>query len=380
MEPSKVYFTDLRTTPGNDLLTKLERLVRRAGIADIDFRDKFTAIKIHFGEPGNLAYIRPNYAARIVDITRGLGAKVFLTDSNTLYSGGRSNAVDHLHAAMDNGFNPISAHCNVIIADGLKGTEYREIPVSCAEYCPNPKIGTAIADADLIISMNHFKGHEQTGFGGALKNLGMGSASVGGKLELHSSSQPVIDAASCIGCRICEKYCRHEAITVTDRKAHIDYSKCVGCGQCVAVCQHNGAVVKDYDTSETLNYKIAEYALAVVQGKPNFHISFIMNVSPNCDCWNHNDAAIVPDLGIAASFDPVALDCACADLVKAAPALGNNVISDLGHEDGHECEHSHHSGEDKFHMVHPDTRWEAGVEHGEKIGLGTRQYELVHVR
>lgn len=377
MEKSKVYFTDLRTTPGNDMMTKLVRLVKRAGIESVDFKDKFTAVKIHFGEPGNLAYIRPNYAARLVDLVRSLGAKVFLTDSNTLYSGGRSNAVDHLHAAMDNGFNPISAHADVIIADGLKGTDFKEIPIA-GEYCPAPKIGAAIADADIVISMNHFKGHEQSGFGGALKNLGMGSASVGGKLELHSSSQPCIDEANCIGCRICEKYCRHGAISITDKKAHIDYSKCVGCGQCVAVCQHDAAVIKDYDTSENLNCKIAEYALAVVKDKPSFHISFIMNVSPNCDCWNHNDAAIVPDLGIAASFDPVALDCACADLVKAAPALAGNVISDRHHD----CDHAshHHEGEDKFRMVHPDTDWEAGVRHGEKIGLGHTGYELITVR
>lgn len=378
MEKPTVYFTDLRTSPGNSLPKKLLKLVRRAGIGQIDFKDKFTAIKIHCGEPGNVAYIRHNYVAAIVDLLKEYGAKVFLTDSNTLYSGGRSNAVDHLKAAMDNGFNPISAHADVIIADGLKGTDYKEIELN-GEFCKAPKIGAAIADADIVISMNHFKGHEQTGFGGALKNLGMGSASVGGKLELHSSSQPVINLENCIGCRICEKYCRHAAVTVTGGKAHIDYGKCVGCGQCVAVCQHEGAVVKDWDSSETLNYKIAEYALAVVKDKPSFHISFIMNVSPNCDCWNHNDAAIIPDLGIAASFDPVALDCACADLVKAAPVLQNNAITDIDSKSGKDHSHDRHAGEDKFHIVHPDTKWEAGVEHGEKIGLGSREYTLVRV-
>lgn len=378
MEKPTVYFTDLRTSPGNSLPKKLLKLVRRAGIGQIDFKDKFTAIKIHFGEPGNVAYIRHNYVAAIVDLLKEYGAKVFLTDSNTLYSGGRSNAIDHLKAAMDNGFNPISAHADAIIADGLKGTDYKEIELN-GEYCKAPKIGAAIADADIVISMNHFKGHEQTGFGGALKNLGMGSASVGGKLELHSSSQPVINLENCIGCRICEKYCRHAAVTVTGGKAHIDYGKCVGCGQCVAVCQHEGAVVKDWDSSETLNYKIAEYALAVVKDKPSFHISFIMNVSPNCDCWNHNDAAIIPDLGIAASFDPVALDCACADLVKAAPVLQNNAITDIDSKSGKDHSHDRHAGEDKFHIVHPDTKWEAGVEHGEKIGLGNREYTLVRV-
>ncbi|MDD4033088.1 MAG: DUF362 domain-containing protein, partial [Bacteroidales bacterium] len=184
MEPSKVFFTDLRTSSKANLLDKMERLVKRAGLSTLELNKQFTAIKIHFGEPGNLAYIRPNYVARLADLLRSLGAKPYLTDCNTLYSGQRSNAVDHLRSAMENGFNPISARCDVIIADGLKGTDCREIEID-GEYCKAPKIGTAIADADVIISMNHFKGHELAGFGGALKNLGMGGASVAGKMELH---------------------------------------------------------------------------------------------------------------------------------------------------------------------------------------------------
>lgn len=207
MEKAKVYFSDLRTSPTSNLLDKMERLLKRAGIGQLPLKDSFTAIKIHFGEPGNLAYIRPNYAARMANLLRSLGAKPFLTDCNTLYSGRRSNAVDHLQSAMENGFNPISAQCQVIIADGLKGTDYREIPID-GEYCPAPKIGTAIADADIIISMNHFKGHEQAGFGGALKNLGMGCASVGGKLELHASSQPKVATENCIGCKYLRKTLR----------------------------------------------------------------------------------------------------------------------------------------------------------------------------
>ena len=373
METSKVYFTNLRTTPSSNLLDKMERLVRRTGIANIDFQNQFVAIKIHFGEPGNLAFIRPNYAARMATLLRSLGAKPFLTDCNTLYSGRRANAVDHLESAMENGFNPISAKCDVIIADGLKGTEYREIEID-GEYCKAPKIGSAIADADIVITMNHFKGHEQTGFGGALKNLGMGCASVGGKLELHSASQPRIDIENCKGCNICVKHCRHDAIHLdASHKAEIDYGKCVGCGQCVALCQYDGAVMGEGDTSERLNYKIAEYSKAVLLGKPNFHISFIMNVSPECDCWNHNDAAIIPDLGIAASFDPVALDKACADMVTKAPILETgNRLSDSPH-------HDHLEGCDKFNLMHPETNWQAGLEHAEKIGLGTQEYELITV-
>lgn len=234
MEKAKVYYSDLRTSPTSNLLDKMERLLKRAGIEQLPLKDSFAAIKIHFGEPGNLAYLRPNYAARMATLLRSLGAKPFLTDCNTLYSGRRANAVDHLQSAMENGFNPISAQCQVIIGDGLKGTDYREIPLN-GEYCPAPKIGTAIADADIVISMNHFKGHEQAGFGGALKNLGMGCASVGGKLELHCASQPKIDVENCIGCNICVKHCAHDAVHLnTSRKAEIDYTKCVGCGQCVS--------------------------------------------------------------------------------------------------------------------------------------------------
>jgi len=171
---SKVYFTNLRTRAGRNQLDKLEDLVRAAGIEKINFRDKYTAIKLHFGEPGNMAYLKPNYAATLVKIIRELGGKPFLTDANTLYYGGRSNAVDHLDSAMKNGFSPMSTDAQIIIADGLKGLEYKEIPVD-GEYCPAPKIASAIADADVLISLSHVKGHEMTGFGGALKNLGMGS-------------------------------------------------------------------------------------------------------------------------------------------------------------------------------------------------------------
>lgn len=375
MNTSKVYFTNLRTTPSSNLLDKMERLVKRAGIANIDFKNQFVAIKIHFGEPGNLAYIRPNYAARLVSLLRELGAKPFLTDCNTLYSlysGRRSNAVDHLQSAMENGFNPMSAGCNVIIADGVKGTDYREIEID-GQYCKAPKIGAAIADADIIISMNHFKGHEQAGFGGALKNLGMGCASVGGKLELHCASQPRIDTEACKGCNICVKHCAHDAIHLNNnRKAEIDYERCVGCGQCVALCQYDGAVMGEGDTSERLNYKIDEYTKAVLADKPHFHVSFIMNVSPECDCWNHNDAAIIPDLGIAASFDPVALDKACADMVINVPIIGGNKLAETH-------PHEHLEGEDKFHLIHPDTNWQAGLRYAEEIGLGSQAYELITV-
>lgn len=372
MSKSKVYFTNLRTRPSVNLLKKLENLVVKAGIDSIDFKKKIVALKIHFGEPGNLAYLRPNYAAHIVKLLKSRGGVPFLTDCNTLYWGRRANAPSHIEAAFENGFNPISSGCPVIIADGLKGTEFREIEVNM-DHCKSAKIGSAIADADIIISLSHFKGHEVTGFGGALKNLGMGCASVGGKLFLHSGSSPKIHEKNCTGCRICEKYCAHEAIKVgRDKIAHIDYEKCTGCGQCVAVCQYDASRVVWQGSSEKVCKKITEYAFAAIKDKPSFHVNFLMNMSPECDCWDSNDYPIVPDLGMAASFDPVALDQACADLVLKAPALPGSKIMDINSK-------TDMRGEDKFRHAHPDTFWQAGIEHGVKIRLGNSDYEIVTI-
>lgn len=368
---SKVYFTDMRAKPGRNLLDKLEILIKKAGIESIDFKDQFTAIKIHFGEPGNLSYIRANYAARIVGFLLSKEAKPFLTDSCTLYTGRRSNALDHIQSAYENGFNPIAVPCPVIIADGLKAIDYKEIVID-QKYCKTAKIGCAIAEADIIISMNHFKGHEQTGFGGALKNLGMGAASAAGKMELHSSSQPVVDKEECTSCGQCVKYCASDAIHLgEDRKAFIDYVKCVGCGQCVAVCQYGAVQPVQDNSTDILTYKIAEYTLAVLKDKPHFHISFIMDVSPNCDCWGCNDAAIVPNIGIAASFDPVALDKACADLVIQSGATKNTVLNtkQLG-----ELQNT-----DKFKLIHPNTDWKKGLDYAESIGLGSQNYDLISI-
>ena len=368
---SKVYFTDMRAKAGRSLLYKLEMLVRKAGIEQIDFKDKFVAVKLHFGEPGNLAYIRANYAGRLVKFLKEKGAKPFLTDSSTLYLGRRSNAIDHIESAYENGFNPLAVPCPVIIADGLKAIDYKEIPLNL-KYCKTAKIGSAIADADIIVSMNHFKGHEQTGFGGALKNLGMGAASRQGKLELHSSSQPIIDCDACTSCGQCVQYCASDAIHLNKaRKAEIDYAKCVGCGQCVAVCQYEAAQPVWNNSTEVLNCKIAEYTLAVIKDKPNFHINFVMDVSPDCDCWGHNDAAIVPNIGIAASFDPVALDLACADMVTQAAANTNTVL------DAHK--HENLKNVDKFKIIHPATNWKTGLQYANEIGLGEMEYELVNV-
>ncbi len=367
---SKVYFADLRADVHENLQQKLTRLMKTAGMGDIDFQDKFVAIKLHFGEPGNLAFLRPNWARTVADFVKERGGKPFLTDCNTLYVGGRKNALDHMDSAMLNGFNPMTTGCQIIIGDGLKGSDEVEVPVAGGEYVKNAKIGRAVMDADVFISLTHFKGHEEAGFGGCLKNIGMGCGSRAGKMEQHNAGKPHVAEKHCIGCGQCRKICAHGAPIIENGKAHIDHDKCVGCGRCIAVCPKD-AVRIDWDESTTnLNCKIAEYTKAVVDGRPCFHISLVIDVSPNCDCRSENDMAIVPNVGMFASFDPVALDMACVDAVNAQTPLRGSAA-----DDAHAKAHVH----DHFQRLHPDTNWRSCLEHGEKIGIGTREYELIKI-
>lgn len=369
MEKSKVYFTDFRATPSCNLLQKLEKLVKKAGIANIDFQNKYVSIKIHFGEPGNLSYLRPNYSKVIVDVIRDFGGKPFLTDCNTLYVGRRKNALDHLDSAYENGFNPFATGCHVIIGDGLKGTDDVMVPIN-GEYIKEAKIGRAIMDADVFISLTHFKGHEGTGFGGAMKNIGMGCGSRAGKMEMHCSGKPNVDKSYCKSCGVCMKNCAHDAISFdVNRKAGIDYDKCVGCGRCIGSCNFDAINPNGDQANDILNYKIAEYTYAVLKDRPHFHISLVVDVSPNCDCHSENDIPLVPNVGMFASFDPVALDIACADAVNKQPIISNSLLA--------EKVHVHH---DHFTDMHPDTNWKSCIDHAEKIGLGTRNYELITIK
>ncbi|MGN0985533.1 MAG: DUF362 domain-containing protein [Candidatus Enterenecus sp.] len=368
---SKVYFADFRATFHENLQEKLTRLMKTAGMGEIDFDRKYAAIKMHFGEPGNLAFLRPNWAKTVADFIRERGGKPFLTDCNTLYVGGRKNGLDHLDSAYLNGFSPLSTGCHVIIADGIKGTDEVYVPVEGGEYVTEAKIGRAVMDADVFISLTHFKGHEQAGFGGALKNIGMGCGSRAGKMEMHSAGKPDVAAKRCVGCGTCTRVCAHGAITVAGGKASIDHGKCVGCGRCLGVCPTDAVHSRYDEAADIMNRKIAEYTKAVVDGRPCFHISLVMDVSPNCDCHSENDAPIVPNVGMFASFDPVALDQACADAVNAMPVNPHSVLGGHDHDCG--CDG------DRFCMAHPDTDWKVQLEHGEKLGLGTREYELVRI-
>lgn len=367
MEKAAVYFTNLRTGGNGSLPQKLEKLIRAAGIGNIDFSNKYAAIKIHFGEPGNLAFLRPNYAKVVADTVRSLGGKPFLTDCNTLYVGRRKNALEHLDSAAENGFNVQSAGCQILIGDGLKGTDELLVPID-GEYVKEAKIGRAVMDADVFISLNHFKGHEATGFGGALKNIGMGCGSRAGKMEMHSAGKPFVLSKHCIGCGACQKDCAHDAISLTHAVAQIHHDRCVGCGRCLGRCPVDAIVHPGDETNEILNCKIAEYSLAVLKDRPHFHISLVIDVSPYCDCHSDNDLPIVPDVGMFASFDPIALDVACADAVNRQPRLPGSMLD--------EQPHSHH---DHFTDTHPETNWKTGIAHAVKLGLGTAEYQIIEL-
>nr|WP_295236256.1 DUF362 domain-containing protein [Veillonella sp.] len=366
---SEVFFTSLRTRVGESLLDKLERLVRRAGMDKIDFNNKYVAIKLHFGEPGNLAFIRPQYVARIVRLIKEWGGKPFLTDCNTLYVGCRKNALDHLESAYHNGFNPYNTGAHVVIADGLKGLDEVLVPVPDGKYVKEAKIGRALMDADIIISLTHFKGHEAAGFGGVIKNIGMGGGSRAGKMEQHSAGKPFVQQEICVGCHKCEQYCAHDAVHVTDGKSFITEEKCVGCGRCVGVCPVD-AISPMWDEANTvLSEKMAEYTAAIVRNRPRFHISFVMDVSPYCDCHGENDVPIVPDVGIMASYDLVALDQACVDKVNAQPPMPGSMLAEAAEKSW-----------DHFHTIAPETDWEAALVRAEQLGLGSRSYTIVEVK
>jgi uncharacterized Fe-S center protein len=377
MEKAKVYFTDFRTKAfGDGLPTKLKKMIKKAGIKELDMKGRFAAIKLHFGELGNISYLRPNYAKAVADVVKELGGKPFLTDCNTMYPGSRKNALEHLQCAWENGFTPLTVGCPILIGDGLKGTDDIVVPVADGEYVKEAKIGRAIMDADVFISLTHFKGHEVTGFGGAIKNIGMGCGSRRGKIEQHSDSRATINAALCKGCRTCLKECANNALEFDPetKKTHVIQENCVGCGRCLGACNFD-AISFGYDAAvASLNCRMAEYTKAVVSGRPQFHISLIVDVSPNCDCHGENDVPILPNIGMFASFDPLALDQACVDAcLKAKPLPGSQLAENMAKKDFVD----HH---DHFTNTRPESEWRTCLEHAEKIGLGTREYEMIVVK
>jgi hypothetical protein len=369
MASSKVYFTDLRASYRTNLMVKIVRLMDMLDLKAIVSPRSLVAVKLHFGEKGNIAFIRPNYIRQIVEYLKKLEANPFLTDTNSLYAGTRGDCVSHLNTAIENGFAYSVVNAPIIIADGLRGASSVKVRID-QEIFKSAHIGKEIFETDVLISVAHFKGHELAGFGGTIKNLSMGCASKKGKLAQHSDLSPKVKKKRCIGCGDCIEHCARSAIFLQDEKAVIDSQKCMGCGECILIC-HNEAISVRWNTDSTLfQKKMAEYALAVLKSKKGraAFLNFLIQISPACDCPPYNDAPIVQDLGIMASIDPVAIDQASVDMVNRQVAL-----------DGSCLKRNRGANEDKFKGIYPKIDWTIQLDYAEKIGLGNRGYQLITI-
>lgn len=366
---STVYFTNLRTTPNRSLLDKIEDLLNRTKVNTIIKKNDLVAIKLHFGEHGNTAYLRPLFLRTIVKKIRKLDCKPFLTDTNTLYSGSRSDAVSHYNTAIEHGFGYSSVGCPLIIAGGLKGQSGVKIPIN-GEVLGEVIVAREIVDADCIIAVSHFKAHELSGFGGALKNVGMGCATREGKLVQHSSVSPEVNSETCKGCKLCTGYCSVNAISMKMKKAYIDAEICIGCGECILICPHKAIDIQWNEPADLFQKKMVEYAAGALQSKKkkSLFMNFLVQISPACDCYPNSDAPIVRDIGILASTDPVAIDAASCNLVNNEESIPHTALKRVLKQ-----------GEDKWRALFPTIDWQYQLEHAEKMGLGTRTYTLVKI-
>jgi uncharacterized Fe-S center protein len=350
---STVWHTDLCASPGRSLIDKTGELLRAAGISGRVAPGDLTAVKLHFGERGNVSFVRPVFVRKIVEEIAATGGRPFLTDTNTLYVGGRSNSVDHLRTAIANGFAFSVVDAPLLIADGIRGESSVRVPVE-GKIFTEVAIGADIINADAIVAVTHFKGHELTGFGGTIKNIGMGCAARSGKLAQHSTVSPRVDPANCTGCETCVVHCPAGAIEVVSQKALISPGTCIGCADCIVVCPEHTVMIDWNEATPAVQRKMVEHAAGALRGKKEacLFVSFVMQISPYCDCYGSNDRPIAPDVGILASADPVALDQACADLVIRS------------------------AGRDPFRETHPGVDWTIQLDYGEEMGLGTRNYHL----
>lgn len=361
--PATVYYADIHSRSHEDSkIAKVARLCDAVGLKKIVKKNDLTAVKLHFGEYGNDTHLNPSFARQVVDKIIAAGGKPFLTDSTTLYSGSRRNAVDHLHTAYLQGFAPSVVHAPVIIADGLYGENDLPVRINCKHF-QEVHIAAEIRRAPSMVVLSHFKGHEMAGFGGAIKNLAMGGASVRGKKDQHATHVNV-DEATCIGCGKCVRHCPQQALSLHEGKSRVDISRCIGCFECVTVCPVK-AISIDWATElAPFIERMTEYAYGVVKGRQKriCYLNFVLNVTPDCDCVAWSDAPLVPDLGILASLDPVALDQACFDLVNQAPGL--------------DPKSAENKDLDKFTARWPMTHGAIQLSYGQEIGLGSRQYVL----
>lgn len=307
--------------------------------------EKFIPLKVHFGEKGNKTFIEPKNYIGIIDYLKERHIESAFIETNAIYKGERLTREKHINLAKEHGFIQLP----IIIADGEYGEAFENVEINKKNF-DKCKIGKEIVKQKQIIILSHFKGHALAGFGGAIKQLAMGCASRGGKLAQHSSSVPKINYFKCKACSACAVKCPENAIII-NRKAKIDKKKCIGCASCMAICPH-GAIYNSWlgSITRSFNEKLAEYAYAAAKDKNFIYITFAFNITRQCDCEGHSMKPIAKDIGLFASTDPVGIDEACLDTLDKTQ--GKIVFR----------------------------RGRYTLEYAEKIGLGSRKYELVEVK
>ncbi len=349
---SKVFFAPLEEKAAPDKIERrLKDLLDAANFEKFIPEKDYVAVKTHFGEGHSREKVVPPYFFKYLSgRIKKAGAVPFFTETSTLYKGGRSDAVSHITLAQDHGYTLEATGMPIIMADGLKGDYEHEVKIT-------DKLKVAVAGLlkriNAIVAVSHPTGHIALGFGGTLKNLGMGLSSRKGKLAQHSSLRPQVDQAKCKGCGHCHKWCPADAITLKDKKAHIDEKLCLGCGECLVECGFD-AILFDWEMDTiTIQESVAEHALGVVKDKQCFFINYSLNFTKDCDCMPQAKKNIVTDLGLFASSDPVAVDEAVITMIEER---GGKPMDQLAYE-----------------SIDPRVQ----TKHGERIGLGTRSYELV---
>ncbi len=357
--PSKVYFMNMHADFKENSFAKLQRMIKKLPVEDIIKPGEMTAVKLHFGEQGTFAYIHPVWVREVVQTIKKRNATPFLTDTTSLYAGGRSYAVSHIETAISHGFAYSCVNAPIIISDGLKGQDGVKVTIN-KNHFKDVSIASGIYHADSMVVLSHFKGHVLSGFGGALKNIGMGCADKAGKYKMHLGAIPMIMPELCKGCLLCVSSCPGKAISLTEKAPQIDSNHCLGCGQCFSFCKAGVFKINWGSTQpETVTEKMVEFAYGALLNKVGrvgrvFFINFLLNITPDCDCLPFSDACVVPDIGIALSLDPVALDQASVDLVNQQS-----------------------SNKDVFATLHPQINWQRQLEYAQEIGLGSRDYELI---